>query len=193
MQTRAQPDEPAARRRLHIFFHPDCDRRLWLRTRSADPAGCCRQALRARRLRDLPPVGNSAALDVVSILRSTAHDMPAMPGLQGRTLPGAGAPDGPAEPRIHRRRGGNAPARSATASWHRRAHRAAPGRPPAPCPGRCRRRRSRHPAAPIPRSSAASSCSACCTWRRRAVSRASRPSQHANTPLRSQPSISSPK
>jgi hypothetical protein len=23
---------------LHIFFHPDYDRRLWLRTRSADPA-----------------------------------------------------------------------------------------------------------------------------------------------------------
>jgi len=23
---------------LHIFFHPDCDRRLWLLTRSADPA-----------------------------------------------------------------------------------------------------------------------------------------------------------
>ncbi|MDR6493329.1 hypothetical protein J2797_003225 [Paraburkholderia terricola] len=23
---------------LHIFFHPDSDRRLWLRTRSADPA-----------------------------------------------------------------------------------------------------------------------------------------------------------
>jgi hypothetical protein len=23
---------------LHIFFHPDCNRRLWLFTRSADPA-----------------------------------------------------------------------------------------------------------------------------------------------------------
>jgi lantibiotic modifying enzyme len=44
----------------HIFFRPDCDRRPWLRTRSADP--CRRWAAgrsRARRLRDLPPVGNS--------------------------------------------------------------------------------------------------------------------------------------
>src|SRR5687767_573990 len=36
----AQPPTPGAdslAEHQHIFFHPDCDRRLWHRTRSADP------------------------------------------------------------------------------------------------------------------------------------------------------------
>jgi hypothetical protein len=35
---RLQEASRSAHDYLHIFFHPDCDRRLWLRTRSADPA-----------------------------------------------------------------------------------------------------------------------------------------------------------
>jgi hypothetical protein len=49
---------------LHIFFHPDYDRRLWHRTRSADPARKLPARTGARGLvsglspRHIPPVGN---------------------------------------------------------------------------------------------------------------------------------------
>jgi hypothetical protein len=51
---------------LHIFFHPDYDRRLWLQTRSADPAHdttALAQALAGSLARPfgtagIPPVGN---------------------------------------------------------------------------------------------------------------------------------------
>jgi hypothetical protein len=35
--TTPQPRERGHGAALHIFFHPDCDRRPWHRTRSADP------------------------------------------------------------------------------------------------------------------------------------------------------------
>jgi hypothetical protein len=44
----------------HIFFHPDYDRRLWILTRSADPADRRRTAGAhgLATLHGLPPVGN---------------------------------------------------------------------------------------------------------------------------------------
>ncbi|CAG9270734.1 hypothetical protein PUN4_620064 [Paraburkholderia unamae] len=53
---------------LHIFFHPDSDRRLWHRTRSADPAHHIMRLAQALAgslalpcgAAGIPPVGNFA-------------------------------------------------------------------------------------------------------------------------------------
>jgi hypothetical protein len=64
--TRAQAGKPRRMGKhdhLHIFFHPDYDRRLWHRTRSADPAQNYTRALAGLLAlpcgaAGLPPVGN---------------------------------------------------------------------------------------------------------------------------------------
>ncbi|CAN0623345.1 conserved protein of unknown function [Burkholderia multivorans] len=53
--TRNGPDEHDY---LHIFSHPDCDRRLWHSTRSADPAHDARALAGLPADAGLPPVGN---------------------------------------------------------------------------------------------------------------------------------------
>ena len=51
------------RRASHALFHPDCDRRLWHRTRSADPGGprlACQALAGCWPESQIPPVGNFA-------------------------------------------------------------------------------------------------------------------------------------
>jgi len=49
--------------RLRDLFHPDCDRRPWFCTRSADPDTCnglCQALAGSCSCLQIPPVGNSA-------------------------------------------------------------------------------------------------------------------------------------
>jgi hypothetical protein len=68
-------NEAHAATRLHIFFHPDCDRRLWHRTRSADPDRHeTDRALAGSRL--APP---TAGGEFRPALKTCAGTMPAPP------------------------------------------------------------------------------------------------------------------